>query len=179
MNQRKVANAATHQSSQHLLRLLPNAVIFVMTILVKTDLPIPFIDIVNPLLPIMAIFFFTLWQPQFVSVYMVFACGVMYDGLQSSTLMGTYALLFLLFRLSVGRLWWRTGFIERLLPNWGLFILLALGFFAVEAAILMLQDEGNIIMSALILRNLLTLALYPLMHYALSFMIVAIQSRAA
>ncbi len=171
-----MSRRASHRSGQLTLRLLPGVSLLLLTLLTMTDLPIPLVDMTNPAFPIMAIFYFTLWQPRFLPHYVVFLCGLFYDAFQTS-LLGTYALLFLAFRLGVGRLRQRTGFVERMLPNWGVFASFACLFFVVEWVVISIQVGGDILSGTVIERNLLTILLYPLLHYLFSFIIASLQSR--
>ena len=100
-------------------------------ILSLIHLPVPFLTVVNPAFAVIGIFYLTLWQPRHLPLFGVFMCGLVYDAFQS-TLFGTHALLFLLFRLSVARLRQQVGFIEPPFMNWAYFVLSASLYLIVE-----------------------------------------------
>lgn len=176
MNQRRVASAAVPVLHQRVLAILPSVSLVVLTLMSLSEWPVPSVTISQPCLTLMAIFFFTLWQPYYVPFSVVFGCGLLYDAFQLS-LFGTYGLLFLFFRLGVA--WWRryTGFIEQPIKHWLAFVLAAVAYWTLEWLFLITQLETAFLWPVFMERNALALALYPLLYYGLSSMIMALQSQ--
>lgn len=173
MNQRRIVSQH-HQANPFILRIFPSVSLFLLVILSLIHLPIPFITIVNPAFAVMGIFYFTLWQPRNLPLFATFICGLIYDAFQS-TLFGTHALLFLLFRLNVAVLRQRVGFVEPLLLNWGYFVLCAVLYFLVEWILSSLQLGSFVPNPFLLERDILTLACYPLIALLLASLIARIQ----
>ncbi len=124
---------------------------------------------------VMAIFYLTQWQPNFLPFWAVFLCGLCYDILQSS-LFGSHALMLLTFRLALGHLRQKTGFIPSATKSWMLFIPVAIGYFVFEWLFISFQANDYRIPAHLLQRDLISLLLYPLVHIGLSSIIIRIQS---
>ncbi len=174
MNQRRIVSQH-HQANPLPLRIFPSLSLFLLVILSLIHLPVPFLTVVNPAFAVMGIFYFTLWQPRHLPVLSVFACGLVYDAFQS-TLFGTHALLFLLFRLCIARVRQQVGFIEPAFLNWGYFLLCGSLYLTAEWLAAAWQLGSFIPNDFLMERDVLTLACYPLVALVLASLITRIQS---
>jgi rod shape-determining protein MreD len=157
------------------LKILPSILLLFATFLNMVDLPLPFTNQINPFLSIPVIFFLNLWQPRFLSVWVVFAAGLLYDSMQSSPI-GVYAILFLIMRQLTCKLRSKTGFIFKPIGAWLRFIIIASIFFVIEWGILSLLLDYNIYSNILLWRNIFTILLYPIIHSLISSLIAYVQN---
>jgi rod shape-determining protein MreD len=174
MTQRRIVSQH-HYASPLPLRLFPSSALLLLVILSLMHLPIPFVNVTNPAFMVMGVFYFTLWQPRYLPHAVVFCCGLLYDAFQS-TLFGTHALLLLSLRIAVARVRQKTGFVESIPQNWGYFVLMAIPYLLVEWTVASMQLGDFMPNRALIERDVLTLALYPILYLLLSTIIGKLQS---
>lgn len=176
MNKSKRHNLNVAANSPAVLKYIPSCTLAVLTLLSLISLPIPFMTHILPAFLVIGIVYFTLWQPRFVPFIVVFCCGLFYDAFQSS-LLGTHAMLLVILRLAVSNIREHTGFLQNIVPSWGLFVMIALGYFLVEWLFISSQIRDYTMPSKLLHRDALTIALYPLLHIGFSSIISRIQSR--
>ncbi len=172
----KRLNPPSYNQSSAVLKSLPSVLLLLATMLTMVELPLPFVGRTNPLFAIIAIFYLSLWQPRFLSVWIVFAAGLIYDSFQPTPL-GTYALLFLLMRHLTCKMRNRTAFIAKPLPAWWRFALLALMFFVAEWGLASMLMGRNIISTTFIWRACVTIMIYPIIHSAFSSIIASAQNK--
>jgi rod shape-determining protein MreD len=157
------------------LKIIPSALLLLATFLTMVDIPLPFTNHVNPFLPAPMIFFLSLWQPRFLSIWVVFIAGLLYDAMQS-TPVGVYALLFLIMRQITCRMRNKTGFIFKPLAAWWRFLIIGVIFFVIEWALISVLLDYNIYSNILLWRNLFTILLYPIIHSLVSSLIAYVQN---
>ncbi len=172
----KRLNSPNYSQSSLILKSLPSVLLMLATLLTMIELPLPFSGRTNPLFSIIAIFYLSLWQPRFLSIWVVFVAGLIYDSLQPTPL-GTYALLFLLMRYFTCKMRNRTAFIAKPINAWWRFALLALLFFVAEWGFVSIMLEQNILSSTFLWRSCLTIMIYPVVHSVFSSIIAAAQSK--
>lgn len=174
---RKLVSTHYGNHSSRILLYAPSLITITLTLFSMTELPLPWLNVPTPCLGMMAMFYVSLWQPRYMPPVVAFSCGLIYDTFQSS-LFGTYALMFLALRLAVTAIRRRKGYVEKCLPQWGLFTVCAMIWLVIEWGVLSLQLGHNVLSTALLQRNVLTLLLYPLLYLLLSSIIATLQSRA-
>jgi rod shape-determining protein MreD len=165
-----------YATSSPALKSAPPLLLLLMTVLSMVELPLPFTQAANPFLGLIALFYFTLWQPRYLPLWVIFLSGLLYDAFQTAPL-GTYALLFLCIRLVIIRTRTRTAFIHSPWKAWTQFIWISLLFFILEWICISLLEGYNVFSSNFLWRATLTLVLYPLMHSLFSALISGMQSR--
>ena len=169
-----MAKAASASSTPSALRLLPSYMLFLTTLLSLIPLPIPFFSHVSPAFSVMAIIYFTLWQPRYTPFLVIFGCGLFFDAFQSS-LFGTHALLFILLRLAVAYVRNTIGFTQHIGRAWCFAALILSAYFIIEWLMLSAQFVSFGFPAALLQRDMLSITLYPLIHISFSALIAKMQ----
>ncbi|TAE79978.1 MAG: hypothetical protein EAZ74_05335 [Alphaproteobacteria bacterium] len=158
------------------LRIVPSFLLAVSSVLSMVRIPVPILDVATPFFPVMILYFFTLWQPRSLPYGSVFVAAIIYDAFQMS-LFGSYALILMIMRALLGTVRARLGYRDSTLYHSLIFIGVGCTFFILEWLWLALQPSTNVIVSTLLVRNLISIALYPLLHMILSSIVIALQTR--
>jgi rod shape-determining protein MreD len=169
-------NSPNPNQSSIILKSLPSVLLLLATLLTMVVLPLPFAGRTNPLFSIIAIFYLSLWQPRFLSIWVTFAVGLLFDAFQPTPL-GTYALLFLLMRQMTCKIRNRTAFIAKPFAAWWRFSLLAIIFFGCEWGLASALLGYNIYSHNFLWRCCFTVLIYPVIHSIFSSIIASVQSK--
>jgi rod shape-determining protein MreD len=173
--QKRFSSPNPNQSSI-VLKSLPSVMLLLVTLFTMAELPLPFAGRTNPLFTIIAIFYLSLWQPLFISIWVTFAAGLLFDVYQPTPL-GTYALLFLLMRQMTCKIRNHTAFIAKPFAAWWRFSLLAIIFFACEWGFASALLGYNIFSSNFLWRCCITMLIYPVIHSIFSSIIASVQAK--
>lgn len=173
---KKIQTPGYYQSSL-LLRAVPSVILLIMTLLTMVKLPIPFAENANPFFAIIAIFYLTIWQPQFLSIWIAFFAGFIFDIYQSILPLGSYCLLFLIFRQLISILYKQNIFTTNILIMWWRFIQFSIMFFICEWLLALSFSGYNIYSSEYLWRCFTTIIIYPLIHKMLFSIITFVQKK--
>jgi rod shape-determining protein MreD len=146
-------------------KAVPTISTILLSIVAVLPLRIPDYAAVVPLLNLAAVYYWTLYRPEWLPPTTVFACGLIFDLLSGAPL-GVSSLLLLLARAVV--LSQRPYFVNRLFPFvWGGFTLLAVAAIGVRWLIGSALEGTMLDMRAAVLQWVLTVAAIPAASYLL------------
>ena len=147
----------------------------IFTLLSMAFLPIPALTQYSCMFVLCGIIYFSWWSPKYVPSSLLFLCGICIDSFYTG-IFGTYALLFILLRLSMIKLREHQKFQHKTIKATLIAMPIIMAFFIIEWCITSLQLGVISTNSAYFVRCLLTLLCYPIIHHLLSGLLIRLQS---
>jgi rod shape-determining protein MreD len=146
-------------------QITPFGLTMTLTLLTVLPLQVPYLGVAGPVWAMMSVYYWALYRPDLMPALAVFLVGLMLDAL-SGTPLGVNALVLLIVhRLVVTQ---RRFFYDKpFVIVWFGFGLVTAGAFAAAWLLTSLWHATILDSSTLILRSMLTLALFPLVFRAL------------
>ncbi len=166
---------AASSRTPELVKCIPVMMLPILTLLSMALLPVPTLTNYSCMFVLCGIVYCSWWAPQYVPSTLLLLCGLVFDSFYTG-IFGTYALLFLLLRISMIRLRKYQKFQHKTLPAMGIALPIMLLFFIVEWCVNTIQLGSAATNIDYLVRCGLTMISYPMIHKLLSGLIIQLQS---
>jgi len=149
-------------------RLVPFLTTLLFTLIAIVPLNLPGFAIITPAFTLMAIFHWTVYQPDLMPLSAVFVIGLLFDLLTGTPYVGLSALLLLVVRTAI--MTQRRLFVNCTFPVvWLGFCVVAVGSFVLLWAFVSLLHGGMLGTRPFVFQAVLTVACYPVVSYVLAW----------
>lgn len=146
-------------------RLVPCALSFALLLAGSMPLMISHVQLLKPALPLAAAYYWSLYRPDLMPSPIVFILGLLYD-IQSGAPAGVHACVFVVLHAVVNK---QRRFLigKSFAINWMGFALVAIGAFALIWLLTSIFYAAPVEPPGLLFQTLITIALFPLLFWAL------------